>query len=69
MTQQIEEHSTWTSKFKALGPGILMASARWFTHRSIYSSGSYLWLATCYHHYLSKPFQISFLPFRCAIYA
>ena len=27
MTQQIEEHSTWTSKFKALGPGILMASA------------------------------------------
>ena len=27
MTQQIEEHSTWASKFKALGPGILMASA------------------------------------------
>ena len=27
MTQQIEECSTWVSKFKALGPGILMASA------------------------------------------
>lgn len=27
MTQQIAEHSSWASKFKALGPGILMASA------------------------------------------
>ncbi len=27
MTQEIEQSSSWTSKFKAMGPGILMASA------------------------------------------
>ena len=66
MTQQIEEHSTWTSKFKALGPGILMASAA--------VGGSHIVASTqagaIYGWQLAiKPFQISFLPFRCAIYA
>lgn len=27
MTQQVEAVSSWGSKFKAMGPGILMASA------------------------------------------
>ena len=38
--------STWRSKIKAVGPGILMASAAvgGFPHRFINSSGWFLWM-------------------------
>ena len=43
----VTSQSTWRSKIKAMGPGILMASAAvggWFPHRFIYPSGWFLWM-------------------------
>ena len=37
--------STWTSKLKAMGPGILMASGG-ITYRIFYSSWWFLWLVS-----------------------
>ena len=42
----VSSQSTWRSKIKAMGPGILMASAAvgWFPLRFIYPSGWFLWM-------------------------
>ena len=47
MTESTEQQSTWHTKLKALGPGILMASGcRWrLTYRFFYASRSYLRMA------------------------
>ena len=42
----VTSQSTWRSKIKAMGPGILMVlgGRRWFPHRFIYPSGWFLWM-------------------------
>ena len=49
--------STWRSKIKAMGPGILMASAAvgGFPHRFINSSGWFLWMGLVRLGYSCQP--------------
>ena len=53
----VSSQSTWRSKIKAMGPGILMLLCyrRWFSHRFINPSGWFLWMGLLGLGYSCQP--------------
>lgn len=65
MTEITEQQSTWHTKLKALGPGILMASAAVGGSHIVSST---LWMGLTRSGYSCQCLQVSVLPFWCGIY-